>query len=79
EGLFRAGMFANVYLETRTATNVVAVPEKAIVKDNGRPTAYVLVDGENFQRRELEVGARDNGFVEVKGGVTEGERVVTKG
>ncbi len=79
EGLFRAGMFANVYLETRTATNVVALPEKAIVKDNGRPTAYVLIDGENFQRRELEIGVRDNGFVEVKGGVTEEERVVTKG
>jgi RND family efflux transporter MFP subunit len=79
EGLFRAGMFANVYLETRTATNVVALPEKAIVKDNGRPTAYVLIDGENFQRRELELGVRDNGFVEVKGGVAEGERVVTKG
>ncbi len=79
EGLFRMGMFANVYLETRTATNVVAIPEKAIVKDNGRPTAYVLVDGENFQRRDLELGIRDNGFVEVKGGVAEGERVVTKG
>jgi multidrug efflux pump subunit AcrA (membrane-fusion protein) len=79
DGLFRAGMFANVFLETRTATNVVALPEKAIVKDNGRPTAYVLIDGENFQRRELELGVRDNGFVEVKGGVAEGERVVIKG
>ncbi len=78
-GLFRAGMFANVFLETRTATNVVALLEKAIVKDNGRPTAYVLIDGEHFQRRELELGVRDNGFVEVKGGLAEGERVVTKG
>ncbi len=79
EGLFRAGMFANVYLETRTATNVVALPEKAIVKDSGRSTAYVLIDGENFQRRELELGVRDNGFVEVKSGVAAGERVVTQG
>ncbi len=79
EGLFRVGMFANVYLETRTATNVVALPERAIVLDNGRPTAYVLIDGENFQRRELELGVRDNGFVEVRSGVTKGERVVTKG
>jgi multidrug efflux pump subunit AcrA (membrane-fusion protein) len=79
EGLFRAGMFANVYLETRTATNVVALPEKAIVKDNGRPTAYVLIDGENFQRRELELGVRDNGWVEVSSGVLKGDRVVTKG
>jgi multidrug efflux pump subunit AcrA (membrane-fusion protein) len=79
EGLFRVGMFANVYLETRTAREVVAIPEGAIVMDTGRPTAYVLIDGENFQRRELVVGLRDNGFVEVKSGVTEGERVVTKG
>lgn len=79
EGLFRIGMFANVYLETRTATEVVAIPEKAIVLDNGRPTAYVLIDGENFQRRELELGIRDNGFVEVRSGVMQRERVVTKG
>ncbi len=79
DGLFRVGMFANVYLETRTATDVVALPEKAIVRDNGRPTAYVLIDGENFQRRDLELGVRDNGWVEVKRGVNAGERVVTKG
>ena len=79
EGLFRTGMFANVFLETRTATSVVAVPDEAIVKDNGRPTAYVLIDGEHFQRRELELGVRDNGFVEVIRGVAEGERVVTQG
>jgi hypothetical protein len=27
----------------------------------------------------LELGVRDNGFVEVRSGVTKGERVVTKG
>jgi multidrug efflux pump subunit AcrA (membrane-fusion protein) len=79
EGLFRIGMFANVFLETSTAADVVALPEKAIVLDNGQPTAYVLIDGENFQRRELELGIRDNGWVEVKSGMLEGERVVTKG
>ncbi len=77
--LFRAGMLADVYLETKRATNCTAIPEEAIVLDNGRPTAYVLIDGENFQRRELELGIRDNGWVEVKRGVLEGERVVTKG
>ncbi len=79
DGLFRIGMFANVFLETRTATDAVTIPEKAIVLDNGQPTAYVLIDGENFQRRDLELGVRDNGYVEVLSGVKEGERVVTKG
>jgi multidrug efflux pump subunit AcrA (membrane-fusion protein) len=79
EGLFRVGMFADVFLETRSAIEVVAIPDKAIVSDYGRPTAYVLIDGENFQRRELQLGIRDNGFVEVVAGIMEGERVVTAG
>ena len=79
DGLFRVGMFADVHLETQVASEAVAVPEEAIVMDNGRPTAFVLLNGENFQRRELELGVRDNGFVEVKAGVEAGERVVTKG
>ncbi len=79
EGLFRIGMFANVFLETRTAVDVVALPEKAIVLDNGQPTAYVLIDGECFQKRKLELGIRDNGWVEAKSGMLEGERVVIRG
>ena len=79
DGRFRVGMFADVHLETRVATEAVAIPEEAILMDNGRPTAFVLLTGESFQRRELTLGVRDNGFVEVKAGIEVGERVVTKG
>jgi len=79
EGLFRAGMFADVFLETERAVDAVAVPEEAIVMDNGRPVAFVLLDGETFQKRVLELGIRDGRFVEVRDGIQEGDRVVTKG
>lgn len=79
DGLFRLGMFADVYLQTHKAIEVVSIPQAAIVMDNGRPTTYVLVNGESFQRRELVLGVRDNGYVEVKAGVTNSERVVTDG
>ena len=79
DGLFRVGMFADVHLETQVATEAVAIPEEAILMDSGRPIAFVLLGGESFQRRELELGVRDNGFVEVKAGIEAGERVVTKG
>ena len=79
EGLFRAGMFADVFLETERAIDAVAVPEEAIVRDNGRPVAFVLLDGETFQKRVLELGIRDGRFVEVRSGLQVGERVVTKG
>lgn len=79
DGLFRVGMFAEVHLETRKAVDAVAIPEEAVVMDNGRPIAFVLIAGESFQRRELELGVRDSGFVEIKSGVEDGQRVVTKG
>jgi len=79
DGLFRVGMFADVYLQTRVATETVAIPESAVLMDNGRPICFVLIDGETFQKRELELGVRDNGFFEVKAGVVNDERVVTKG
>ena len=47
--------------------------------DNGRPVVFVLLDGETFQRRELETGIEDGGWVEVRSGVEAGERVATKG
>jgi RND family efflux transporter MFP subunit len=79
DGLFRVGMFAEVHVETQKTVDAVAIPEVAVVIDNGRPIAFVLIGGESFQRRELELGVRDSGFVEVKGGVKSGERLITKG
>ncbi|MBC8451332.1 MAG: efflux RND transporter periplasmic adaptor subunit [Planctomycetes bacterium] len=79
EGLFRAGMFADVFLETRRAVDAIAVPEEAIVMHDGRPIAFVLLDGETFQKRDLELGIRDGRFVEVTSGIQAEDRVVTKG
>ena len=36
-------------------------------------------EGETFERRELELGIRSEGFAEVKSGLKAGERVVSKG
>ncbi len=79
EGLFRIGMLADVFLATKQATDAVAIPEQAVVMDNGRPTAFVLLGGESFQTRELTIGVRDNGYVEIIDGIETGERVVTEG
>ncbi len=78
DNVFRAGMFTNVYLETQKSVDCLAVPESAIVLDNGRPLVYVMLEGETFQRREVELGVRDGDWVEVKAGVLEGERVAAR-
>ena len=79
DGLFRIGLFANVGIETARTEETLAIPESALVDEDGRPTVYVQVDGENFQKRDVELGIRDSDYVEVKHGLKEGERVVVKG
>jgi RND family efflux transporter MFP subunit len=71
--------FARVRLFTGQAQNVVAIPESAVVDDNGNAVAFIQTGGESFQRRMLKLGVRDQGLVEVKEGLSPGERIVTKG
>lgn len=79
DGLLRVGLSADVAIETERAEEAIAIPESAVVDEDERPTAYVLLDGEHFQKRDLVLGLRDSGFVQVKDGLKTGERVVTKG
>jgi len=77
--LLKVGLFADVAIETARAEEVPAVPEAALVDEDGRPTVYVQLDGEHFQKRDIEPGLRDAGFVQVKQGLKPGEQVVVKG
>jgi RND family efflux transporter MFP subunit len=79
EGLFRAGMFADVFLETQKSIDAISIPESAVVMDNGQTVAYVQHSGEAFQRRELELGIQDGIFIEVLSGLEAGERVAVEG
>jgi multidrug efflux pump subunit AcrA (membrane-fusion protein) len=79
DGILRAGMFADVFLTTATAVEAPALPRSAVVTDRGQAVAFVLLDGETFERRVLELGIRDGEWIEVRSGVTPGERVVSFG
>jgi multidrug efflux pump subunit AcrA (membrane-fusion protein) len=72
-------MFAKVTLYTGQTLRGVAIPEPALVDDNGKPTVFVMDGGESFFKRAIKVGVRSGGFVQVLEGVTEGERVVSRG
>jgi multidrug efflux pump subunit AcrA (membrane-fusion protein) len=64
---------------TGEAETGVAVPETALIDDGGQTIAFVMADGEHFDRRIVRTGIRDAGFVHVASGIAEGERVVTRG
>jgi RND family efflux transporter MFP subunit len=75
----RIGLALNLYLETARAEEALAIPESAVVDEEGRPIAFVQVSGELFDKRYLTLGLREGGFVEVKDGLSAGERVATRG
>lgn len=79
DGRLRIGMALTLHLETARSERAVAVPESALVDEEGRFVAFVQVAGETFQKRDLRTGLRDSGFVEILEGLSAGERVVTRG
>ncbi len=59
--------------------DVIAVPESAVVEEEGKPMAFVQLAGETFEERGVELGKKDNGLVQILSGLSEGEYVTTKG
>ena len=57
----------------------IVVPETAVVDANGAALAFVKTGPETFEARELDLGGRAGGTVEVLSGIRAGERVVTDG
>lgn len=78
-GKLRIGNFTKTVIATGVPRKALAIPDLAIVEDGGRSVAFVMVEGESFERRPLRLGIRSNGWSEVLEGVKAGERVVTKG
>jgi len=79
DGSIRPGMLAELRLSSGEHQAAVAIPAEGVVMDQGLPTAYVMLEGELFQKRELELGVRDGDWVEVLRGLAPGERVATRG
>jgi membrane fusion protein (multidrug efflux system) len=73
-----AGMFMHlsVVLDARRA---LTVPEEALVVDGSRVSVFVVGAENRVERRTVAIGQRSFGFVEVRDGVTEGDRVVVRG
>ncbi len=78
EGVLRPGMFAGVFVETERRDGALVIPRAALSLESIGDTVYVAVDG-SASRREVTLGFREGDFVEVRGGVAEGEPVVVVG
>jgi Cu(I)/Ag(I) efflux system membrane fusion protein len=74
--LLRPDMYVDVDIDTGALQPVLAVPESAVL-DSGTRQAVLIDKGDGrFEPREVKLGHRGGGYVEVSDGVTEGEQVV---
>jgi RND family efflux transporter MFP subunit len=75
----RVGMQADVRLDAGDSVKAMMIPREAVLDDEGKKIVYVLLSGEEFQRREVRLGDEHGGKVAVLEGLKHGERVVTQG
>jgi len=75
----RVGMQANMRLGAGEKQNVLLVPKESVLDNEGKKIVYVLITGEEFERRDVVVGDEYGGRVAILSGVKPGERVVTQG
>jgi Cu(I)/Ag(I) efflux system membrane fusion protein len=76
EGALLPDMYADVEIATGSHNEVLAVPDSAII-DTGTRQVVILDRGDGrFEPKEVKVGARGNGFIEVREGLEDGDRVV---
>jgi cobalt-zinc-cadmium efflux system membrane fusion protein len=73
-------MYCTVTVTAGVLSNVVAVPNASVLRDdNNQPFVYVATGTNQFGRRDVELGESQNGQTQIMKGISVGERVVGDG
>ena len=79
DGLLRPGMFCAANAVFETQEQVVAVPKNALMADEGKHFVFRMIRDGFALRTDVETGRVFANSVEIKGGLSEGEKIVTEG
>jgi membrane fusion protein, multidrug efflux system len=77
DGALKPGMFLNVSL-AKDDRETLLIPEEALTPEAEKQYVFVVADGK-AQRREVRIGGRLPGTVEILAGVQAGDRVIIEG
>jgi Cu(I)/Ag(I) efflux system membrane fusion protein len=76
DGVLLPDMYADVEIATGSHNQVLAVPDSAVI-DTGTRQVVILDRGDGrFEPKEVKVGTGGNGFIEIREGLEDGDRVV---
>lgn len=72
------GMFARLTVALRNIEDALVVPAAALVSKDGEDAVFVVYEGKALMRR-VETGIAEGGRVEIKAGLSTGDKVIVKG
>jgi membrane fusion protein, heavy metal efflux system len=73
------GSMSEVRLSVGHGESGLLVPKEALLEDFGKYSVIVQHNGESYEQRNVRIGRSNGKEVEILEGLSEGERVVTKG
>ena len=76
DGLLRPDMYVDAEIDTGSPQPVLAVPESAVLDTGSRQAVFVDKGQGRFEPRDVKLGHRGGGYVEIRDGIAEGEPVV---
>ena len=78
-GNFIPGSFAEIWLKGSVRKNVLSLPYEALTEEHGQYYVYVQLDLECYRKQAVTMGAGDGRRVEIRKGLTAGDKVVVQG
>jgi len=79
DGLLRAEMFATFKISVGNVEATTAVPTDAIIRRGEETRLWVEKEPQVFQSRTVKIGAEQNGCIQIRDGLNQGETVVGRG
>jgi len=76
---FLPGGFVEMFIITQTNTQAITIPNSAMIEEMGNYFIYVQLTPELFEKRAIIKGVTDGLRTAITEGISEGERVVSKG
>lgn len=76
----KPGMTANMEVNVASKQNVIAVPVRSVIKEDGKEYVRVITNSkkQTYEKVEVKTGMRaDGGLVEIVSGLSEGQEIVT--
>jgi RND family efflux transporter MFP subunit len=77
--VLKAGLSARVYLTTKVLSNVILIPQSAVLFREDRAEVFVVEADQKAQPRVVQLGQTQSDIIQVLAGLKNGDRLIVRG